>query len=38
MAQCVPALVDHHRRSLDTRILTVRRLAFLSAALNQLDT
>jgi aminoglycoside phosphotransferase (APT) family kinase protein len=36
MAQCVPPVLDHHRPDLDAPTLTVRRDAFLSAALTHL--
>jgi len=38
MAHCMPPLLDHGRPDLDAPTLTTRRDAFLSAALNQLDT
>jgi hypothetical protein len=35
MARCMPPLADHHRPDLGAPVLTVRRDAFLRAALTQ---
>ncbi len=35
MGDCMPPLAEHGRSDLDARILTARRAAFLSAALEQ---
>jgi hypothetical protein len=38
MADCMPPVASYGRLDLDARILTARRDAFLSAALDQLES
>ena len=38
IAQCMPLMLNHDRPDLYLHMLTARRHAFLSAALNQFDT